>query len=206
MTAALQLSLFGREAPSAGGFARAVRTELDEASWLEHVPGFVQGHATLFEALRERVAWHEERRVMYEREVAVPRLVAGAPVSVHPLVAQVAGLLRHRYGAEVERIGLALYRHGQDSVAWHRDKMHRDRPTLVAIVSLGAPRRFLVRAYRGSRAEPRASTGGGPSRSFSLGLGDLFVMGGLCQARWEHHVPKVISSEPRMSLMFRHEY
>jgi alkylated DNA repair dioxygenase AlkB len=191
----MQLSLLGRDAPSVVGFARALRTELDEASWLEQVPGFVQGHATLFEALRARVAWHEERRMMYEREVAVPRLVAGAPVSVHPLVAQIAGLLGHRYAASIERIGLALYRHGQDSVAWHRDKMQRERPTLVAIVSLGAARRFLVRPF-----------GGGPSRSFSLGMGDLFVMGGMSQARWEHHVPKVSNAEPRMSLMFRHEY
>jgi alkylated DNA repair dioxygenase AlkB len=193
--AATQLSLLGRDEPSIAGFVRAVRIDLDDASWLESVPGFVQGHAALFEQLRERVTWHEESRTMYEREVAVPRLVAGAPVSIHPLTAQIAGLLRHRYAAEVERIGLALYRHGRDSVAWHRDKMQRDRPTLVAIVSLGAPRRFLVRKF-----------GGGPSRSFSLGFGDLFVMGGMCQAGWEHHVPKVASAEPRMSLMFRHAY
>jgi alkylated DNA repair dioxygenase AlkB len=48
--------------------------------------------------------------------------------------------------------------------------------------------------------------GGGPSRAFSLGHGDLFVMGGRCQERWEHHVPKVKSAAPRMSLMFRHTY
>jgi alkylated DNA repair dioxygenase AlkB len=191
----MQLSLLGRDEPAVSGFARLRRTELDAESWLDHVPGFVAGHATLFEALRQRVVWHEERRMMYEREVAVPRLVAGAPVSVHPVVASVAALLRVRYGAPIERIGLALYRHGQDSVAWHRDKMQRDRPTLVAILSLGAPRRFLVRPF-----------GGGASRALSLGEGDLFVMGGMCQLNWEHHVPKVQSAEPRMSLMFRNEY
>jgi alkylated DNA repair dioxygenase AlkB len=191
----MQLGLFGRDEPGVAGFARLARIELDESSWLEHVPGFVEGHATLFEQLRERAAWQEESRMMYEREVAVPRLVAGAPVSIHPVVAQIAGLLNHRHGAAIERIGLALYRHGQDSVAWHRDKMQRDRPTLVAIVSLGAPRRFLLRQF-----------GGGPSRSFSLGFGDLFVMGGMCQAHWEHHVPKVPVARPRMSLMFRHAY
>jgi alkylated DNA repair dioxygenase AlkB len=195
-SAATQLSLLGRDEPRVEhGFARLRRIELDAESWIDHAVGFVSGHATLFDELERCASWSEERRMMYEREVAVPRLVAGAPVSIHPLVAHVAALLNERYQASIARIGLALYRHGQDSVAWHRDKMQRDRPTLVAILSLGAPRRFLVRPF-----------GGGASRAFSLGEGDLFVMGGMSQLRWEHHVPKVPSAQPRMSLMFRHEY
>ena len=36
-----------------------------------------------------------------------------------------------------------------------------------------------------------------------LSAGDLFVMGGRAQQDWEHHVPKVASAGPRISLMFR---
>jgi alkylated DNA repair dioxygenase AlkB len=73
--------------------------------------------------------------------------------------------------------GLCLYRDGAGSVAWHEDRTGRSRTkdTMVAIVSLGAPRRFLLR--------PR---GGGPLRHFELGRGDLFVMGGSCQRTREH--------------------
>ena len=62
----------------------------------------------------------------------------------------------------------------------------------MAIVSLGGPRRFLLRP-----------AGGGHSRSFTLASGDLLVMGGLCQHRWEHSVPKVAAAPPRMSITFR---
>ena len=64
--------------------------------------------------------------------------------------------------------------------------------TVVAIVSFGAPRRFLLRP-----------AGGGPSHAFDLGWGDLLVMGGTCQRTWEHAVPKMASASPRLSVQFR---
>ena len=59
---------------------------------------------------------------------------------------------------------------------------------MVAIVSLGDPRRLALR--------PR---GGGASLSFTMGHGDLLVMGGSCQRTWEHAVPKVATAGPRIS-------
>jgi alkylated DNA repair dioxygenase AlkB len=65
---------------------------------------------------------------------------------------------------------------------------------MVAIVSLGTPRRLLLR--------PRA--GGGPTLRFTLGHGDLLVMGGSCQRTWEHCVPKTNRPVgPRISVQFR---
>ena len=195
---AAQLSLFGREPPRVeAGFSCVRRTQLDASSWLELAPSFVAGDAQLLDELRARMQWRQERRVMYEREVDVPRLYAVAPDdgALHPTLAGVANALSLRYTAHFERVSFALYRDGRDSVAWHRDKMPRDRPTLVAILSLGQPRRLLVRPH-----------GGGASRSFDLGGGDLFVMGGFCQARWEHCVPKRREAAPRLSCMFRYVY
>ena len=63
---------------------------------------------------------------------------------------------------------------------------------MVAIVSVGDPRRLMLR--------PR---GGGESLSFELGHGDLLVVGGSCQRTWEHAVPKVASAGPRLSVQFR---
>jgi alkylated DNA repair dioxygenase AlkB len=52
-----------------------------------------------------------------------------------------------------------LLRDGQDSVAWHGDQVARELPRApVATVSVGAPRRFLIRP-----------ADGGPSLAFSLG-------------------------------------
>ncbi|HEX5655881.1 MAG TPA: alpha-ketoglutarate-dependent dioxygenase AlkB [Polyangiales bacterium] len=194
----MQLSLFGAGPAEIAGFTGMRRTALDDGSWLDYAPEFVRGHEVLFARLVALMQWKTERRVMYEREVDVPRLFACAPDDgpLDPLLAQVAQLLAPRYGAPgFERVGMAFYRDGRDSVAWHRDKMPRDRETVVCILSLGAPRKFMIRPH-----------GGGASRTFTLGNGDLFVLGGWCQLRWEHCVPKLRYAAPRMSCMFRHVY
>jgi len=129
--------------------------------------------------------------------VDVPRLVATLPDDGpgHPVVVEMAEALSARYGLPLREISLAAYRDGRDSVAFHGDRIgRRSGHTVVAIVSLGAPRRFLLRP-----------AGGGTSRAFDLGWGDLLVMGGTCQRTWEHAVPKMASAKPRMSVQFRPE-
>ena len=85
-----------------------------------------------------------------------------------------------RDATQFERLSAALYRDGRDGVAWHGDHVARPLPeALVATISVGAPRRFLLRP-----------TGGGPSLALSLGWGDLLVMGGSCQRTYEHAVPR----------------
>ena len=91
-------------------------------------------------------------------------------------------------------MGFNLYRDGADSVAWHRDRIPPEIvDPVVALVSLGEPRTFLLRPQ-----------GGGKSRAFKLGHGDLLVTGGQTQRRFEHSVPKVKASGARMSIAFRH--
>jgi alkylated DNA repair dioxygenase AlkB len=103
-------------------------------------------------------------------------------------------VLGDHYGIAFDSVGVNLYRDGSDSVAWHRDRIPKEIvDPVVALVSLGVPRTFLLRA-----------TGGGPSRSFKLGQGDLLVTGGQTQRRFEHSVPKVASSGPRISVAFRY--
>jgi alkylated DNA repair dioxygenase AlkB len=90
--------------------------------------------------------------------------------------------------------GFNLYRDGQDSVAWHGDRISKEiEEPIVALVSLGEPRKFLLR--------PR---GGGKSRAFHLGGGDLLVTGGRTQRAWEHSVPKVAQAGPRVSVAYRY--
>jgi alkylated DNA repair dioxygenase AlkB len=195
--AAEQLSLLGlHDAPDVDpGFRELRRLHLDESSWVDYVPGWLRGHAVVYSALREGMRWHAGRRTMYEKVVDVPRLTASVPEDGpgHSILPRVALALDRRYGVRFDRWGAALYRSGMDSVAFHRDKNVRDRDrAVIAIVSVGSPRKFLLRPL-----------GGGRSIALRCGWGDLLVMGGACQRDWEHAVPKARRADPRISIQFR---
>ena len=194
---AYQPSLLGGGAPRVDPAALAGmrRTALDDTAWVEYLPGWVTGHEALFAELVATTAWRAERRPMYDRVVDVPRLLAALPDDGpgHPLLEEIRTLVAARYGTPFPRLSLGYYRDGRDSVAWHGDTTARDLPeAIVATVSLGEPRRFLLR--------PRD---GGQARAFRLGWGDLIVMGGSCQRTWRHAVPKVAHAGPRIAVMYR---
>jgi alkylated DNA repair dioxygenase AlkB len=177
------------------GFSRLGRRTLAHGAWVDYVPGWVSGHQTLFAALEQSTRWRQERREMFERTVDVPRLIAGLPDDGegHPLIEQMRAAIGAQYGQDFVRTGLALYRGGGDRVAWHGDYVARALPeAIVATVSLGAPRRFLLRPAEGE-----------PSLGYQLGWGDLIVMGGSCQRTWRHCIPKVPHADPRLVVMFR---
>jgi alkylated DNA repair dioxygenase AlkB len=186
-------------------FAAAERTDLGEGAWVEHQAGWLAGSAPLFDDLRHALAWRQPEVVMYGERVVQPRLSAWLAVDdlgrlhVRPAsraaLRRTAELLGDRYRRRFATIGGNLYRHGDDSVAWHGDRVHRDHTdATIAIVSLGAARPFLLRPV-----------GGGRSLRSDLGHGDLLVMGGTCQRTWQHAVPKVARPVgPRLSVTFRH--
>ena len=196
-----QPSLFdvGAEPSFDPAFGGLQRISLDLRSWVDHLPGWVASPDALFSDITEKAEWGQRRRKLYDKEVVEPRLTAGwRKSSGEPLVPEIIERMRvalsERYGVEFDSVGFNLYRDGRDSVAWHRDRIekHVEDP-IVVLVSLGEPRRFLLRPY-----------GGGPSKAFALGRGDLLVTGGRSQRDWEHAVPKVAKAGPRISLAFRH--
>ena len=191
-----QLGLFASGEPGFdGSFAGMRRIALDEGAWVDYAPGWVEGQDRLFEELERSTAWRTDRRWMYERMVDTPRLIATLPGDGpgHPEIEAMAAMLGARYGESFRRVTLALYRDGNDSVAFHGDTVARDmEEALVATVSLGGPRRFLLKPAAGGR-----------SISFALGGGDLLVMGGTCQRTWRHGIPKVSDAAPRIAVMFR---
>jgi alkylated DNA repair dioxygenase AlkB len=178
------------------------RVELSAGAWVDHRPGWVRGSDLVLPALLHQVDWRAERRAMYDRQVAVPRLLRwyGAGEALpHELLARARDTLTAHYRDELGEpfltAGMCLYRDGRDSVAWHGDTIGRGArvDTMVAIVSFGSPRSLLLR--------PR---GGGESLRFRLGHGDLVVMGGSCQRTWEHCIPKTARAVgPRVSVQFR---
>jgi alkylated DNA repair dioxygenase AlkB len=181
---------------------RVGRRELAHGAWVDHVPGWVTGSEAVLEVLLGDIGWREDRRQMYEREVAVPRLLrwyGGDETLPHPVLTEARAALNRHYGPELGEpfvtAGMCLYRDGRDSVAWHGDRIGRGRSadTMVAIVSFGSPRPLMLRPV-----------GGGQSLRFPLGHGDLVVMGGSCQRTWEHCIPKTARPVgPRVSVQFR---
>jgi alkylated DNA repair dioxygenase AlkB len=173
------------------------RTSLAEASWVEHAPGWLAGPDDVWATLADRVPWRQGRRPMYDQVVDEPRLsqwYGRSEPLPHPVLGELFEVLSGRYGVHFDSVGLNYYRDGADSVAWHGDRVARTVPRpLVAIVSVGQPRTFRLR-----------HKGGGASRSFHLGAGDLLVMGGACQHELEHCVPKVARAGPRISITYRH--
>jgi len=191
-----QLTLTGGGEPRVDDAATIERVRLDDVSWVDVGRAWLHGADTLLDALVRDVEWKQGRRWMYERVVDDPRLshwVRAEDPLPHPALAEVQRALERRYGVRFGSVGLNYYRDGADSVAWHRDRELRELDdTLIAIVTLGGPRPFLIRPQ-----------GKGRSRDFAPGSGDLLVMGGRCQMDWEHSVPKVRRAGPRLSCTWR---
>lgn len=190
----------GRES-LVGALAGAERHPLAHGAWVDVRRTWLPDPDEVFDALVARVPWRAERRQMYDRLVDVPRLVYTYMIDQelpHPVLTEARDALSEHYAEELgepfRTAGCCYYRDGRDSVAWHGDTIGRgsSHDTMVAIVSVGDPRRLMLR--------PR---GGGESLSFELGHGDLLVMGGSCQRTWEHAVPKVAAAGPRLSVQFR---
>jgi alkylated DNA repair dioxygenase AlkB len=191
-----QLELLGYDEPAFdAGFAHVRRYQLAHGAWVEYVPSWLEGHARVFDALVRTTQWRSGEQRMYDRTVETPRMFAALPEDGpgHPILERIRDALCARYDEAFERLSLALYRDGRDSVAWHGDRVARRMDAaLVATVSVGAPRRFLLRERLG-----------GEALRFNLGWGDLLVMGGSCQRTFRHSVPKLAYAEPRIAIMFR---
>lgn len=173
------------------------RLEPGPGTWVDVSRGFVTGADEVLFHLMASVQWRVGRRRMYDREVDDPRLSRwlrrdqGDP---HPLLAEARSTIEGHYRRAFSGVGLNLYRDGADSVAFHADRELRCLDdSIVAIVVLGTQRPFLLRPQ-----------GGGHSIDLAPASGDLLVMGGRCQADFEHAVPKSTRRlGPRLSASWR---
>ena len=150
-----------------------------------------------FAALEAHAPWRHLRRPMYDRMVDVPRLLASFAVDDLPgdlPLAEMLACVQRRLPAPFTSIGMNYYRDGNDSVAMHGDKLHLlgdGHP--IAILSLGAPRRMLIRAVD-DHADRIA---------VDLMPGSLLAMSHAMQSTHEHGIPKVREAGARISVVFR---
>ena len=193
---AYQATLLGGAEPGVSPQPVFERITLDRRSWVDISREWLLGGDTLLDDLVERVDWKQGRRKMWDRVLDDPRLSRwyGPSASLpHPALTPIGDALEARYGVPLTGPGFNYYRDGNDSVAPHADRELRVLDdTLIAIVTLGARRPFLVKPKSGGR-----------SRDVAPGSGDLLVMGGATQLDFTHAVPKVAHAGPRVSMSWR---
>lgn len=162
---------------------------------LDYTPAFFsreEGDAYL-EKLLQEVPWQQHKVMMYEKEVARPRLSAffgDQPIRAadkrRPLpwtseLLEMKHKIETYTGVVFNGVLLNYYRDGNDSVAWHGDKdTLPGLKTEIASVSLGQVRSFDFR----NKANH--------SQRYSIDLehGSLLLMKGDLQRFWEHRIAK----------------
>jgi alkylated DNA repair dioxygenase AlkB len=174
----------------------------DERGRITYIPGLLDTDtaAAWFVELRDSVNWRTERRLMYDREVDVPRLMGhyrldDSPASIPPPIRDAAVRVRERLDVPFNSVGLNRYRDGRDSVAPHNDHLNELQEGYpIALLSLGATRRMTVRA---KEKPPRVI-------HVDLEPGSLFVMDYATQIHYTHAIPKTTEQVgERISLAFR---
>lgn len=179
---------------------------------LEYTEHFLpDGEASQLEELLIRNApWKQRTQKMYDKTVLTPRLTAwygeenrtykmsGNDFNVNPWLPELLTLkqkIEQTSGHKFNSVLLNLYRDGNDSVAWHRDKdSELGKRPVIASISLGQVRNFDFRKADDHRNK----------YSLPLQHGSLLIMKGDLQQNWEHRIAKSTQPmKPRINLTFR---
>ena len=167
--------------------------------------------AALIAALRIGIQWEQHSIKLFGRSVPSPRLSCwiGDPGASYaysrtrfeprpwpePLLG-LRSLLQLECGGLFNSVLANWYRNGSDSMGWHADnEPELGHMPMIASISLGADRRFLMRR----KDNPRERI------DLLLQHGDLLLMHGDTQQHWQHAVPKARAVDgDRINLTFRY--
>lgn len=172
----------------------------------------------LLATLVAEVPWETHVITLFGRKVAAPRLscwmgdegarycYSGTQFVPRPWLPELEALrsrLTQVCGAPFNSVLANLYRSGEDAMGWHSDsEPELGRQPVIASLSLGAPRRFQLRARR-ARGGGAAADVGKPV-SLELAHGSLLRMAGETQALYQHRLPRCHGmAQPRLNLTFR---
>lgn len=168
---------------AAGGF-------FDYASkWLDRAAA-----DDLESALVEQLSWEQREIELFGKRIVQPRLIAWAgtlpyrysgqtlePREFPPALVALFDAVSQRCKLEFNHALVNRYRDGNDSMGLHSDAELELGPNpVVASLSLGATRRFVIRHKRDR--EDR--------RDLELVHGSLLVMGGTTQHHYRHGLPR----------------
>ena len=180
---------------------------------VELVEGFIPPDDAnrLFDGIAEKARWRQQQITLFGQTRNMPRLTAwygdpGASYSYSgvknvPLpwfdeLTELRDRIIRYTRSEFNSVLLNLYRDGADSMGRHRDnEPELGESPLIASISLGATRRFILHPVLNKNVE---------SRRIELSHGALLLMSGQCQTHWYHSVPKTRREVgPRINLTYR---
>jgi alkylated DNA repair dioxygenase AlkB len=186
-----------------------MRTHLSPLSWIDFHERWLTADAStaLYEQLLAAMPFEQRSVTVFGRTVPQPRLIgwcgttsyrySGLSLPPRPLpecLTPILTCVSEAGGREFNHLLINLYRDGRDSMGMHADdEAELGRHPVVATLTLGATRKFLLRARKGSH---RAD--------YALGNGSLLIMGGHCQTEYVHGIPKTAQAVgSRLSITFR---
>lgn len=179
---------------------------LEDGTFILFEENFVEGHQSLMEYLEGVLPLRAETLRFGGKEVLMPRLTSWhgdrsysysgkkfKPSPWHNELLTIRDKLDILLAVKFNSVLVNYYRDGKDSIAWHSDDEPEIDDAFIASVSLGAPRKFVLKNKSNSRLK----------HEFMLGNGSLLVMC-KCQKTWQHCVPKTAKPVgPRMNLTYR---
>jgi len=189
--------------------AAVERIDLGADAWVDVVRRWLPDAEEVHEHLLANVAWQGSQLFRYDHVVEERRVGSwwsrgrGVPLP-HPAMAEATRVLQHGYGVTFDGFAMLQYRDCSDGQAFHRDTdMRYLEDTIIAVLSLGATRPWLLRPRSAKHTDV---AGKGATHDLQPASGDLLVMGGRCQAEWEHSVPYLRDRspvDPRVSIQWR---
>ncbi|MFD2203011.1 alpha-ketoglutarate-dependent dioxygenase AlkB family protein [Shivajiella indica] len=166
-----------------------------------------------FKKLTREIDWRQEPIWLFGKQIMQPRLTAlygnpdipygysGIEMNANPwtdFLLDIKETIEQIAQIDFTHVLLNNYRHGKDSMGWHRDneKVLGTNPT-IASVSFGTPRKFQFRLYKDKTLK----------KEIILENGSLLLMKGETQHHWEHQLPKSnLVKGGRINLTFRKIY
>jgi alkylated DNA repair dioxygenase AlkB len=186
------------------------RVDLGQGAWVELSPDWLSAPeaGALESRLTGELAWEQRQIVLFGKPIMQPRLIAWAgelpysysgqtleprawPAAVQAELCALDARVAAAVGTAFNHVLVNRYRDGRDSMGYHAD----DEPELgpdpvVACLSLGRARRFLIR--------PKRSAKGERPLTLILPSGSLLVMAGTCQRFQRHALPRASETEERV--------
>jgi alkylated DNA repair dioxygenase AlkB len=166
--------------------------------------------------LQADLKWQQSVIKMFGKAVAIPRLNAwyadpdcdyaysGHTLQHHdwtPLLLELKHKIEATVGHTFNSVLANYYRDGNDGVGWHSDdERELGKNPVIASLSLGAPRRFLLKPKGSTGVESTISE----TKELTLTDGSLLLMAGTTQHFWQHSIPKERRIDAaRINLTFR---
>ena len=162
----------------------------------------------LFASLLTEIEWRQEAIRIFGKSVLQPRRTSwygerdysysGIVMSRRkwtPLLNEIKTKVESAARWSFNGVLMNHYRDGQDSMGWHRDNERELGPApVIASISLGEPRRFLLRHREDLSLKIE----------LILENGSLLLMRGKSQEAWDHSLPKSSRvKNARINLTFR---